>query len=149
MATSASKKGTSKVSILRSKTEEQPEKVKPTVQLRLFRMLTKFLFLAGVWTSVVLVTQLFFPLMAQLLAKMSGIQTGAPFDAMIATWLLPLVFVAGLMLWFEIVGIKWLWSKIQILDQKAAEWPLMKPYDKTTSSSRTRRGKAEEDSDVA
>ncbi len=111
-----------------------------TFQLRFFELLTVFLFVVVAWTTVVYSCTTLIPLVAQSLAKLSGLTTGAPFDALIATWVAPLVFVLALMVWAEILVIKKAWQYAGIARRKAAQWPLMQPY-KPRSESSDRAGK--------
>ena len=105
-----------------------------TFQLRFFELLTLFLFVVVVWTTIVHACTMLIPLVAQSLAKLSGLTTGAPFDALIATWVAPLVFVLALMVWAEILVIKKAWEIAASARAKAAHWPVMQPYRSRSES---------------
>lgn len=148
MSVTARKRTSSKVSTIRGVAEAEPKPTKPTIQLRVFRLMTKFAMVAAVWTSAgILATRIIPYVGATLMVLSGGVSPSHGLDAFLATWVVPLLFVVGLLFWFEVVGIKWFWAKIKTLDEKAAEWPLMKPYDKTNASRKS--GKDDKDSDVA
>ena len=125
--------------------EDRKAGTKPSFQLRVFKVFTKFMFITGVFISLLLMIQIVIPWTAAFIAQQGRVTPGASFDEMIVAWLLPLVFVSGVLLWAEIVGIKSFWRWIRRTEAKAATWPLMQRYgaaEKTpTKTGRSRFGR--------
>ena len=128
MVTSRAKKvATAKVTEAKVNAESA-DVPKPSIQYRFFKVFTKFLFVAIIWSMVIVTTRLLIPMIGAFVSYGSGLPTNASLDQMLVTWLLPLVFVICLLLWFEIKFIGIVWSKIKDLDEKAQYWPLMQRY---------------------
>lgn len=125
---------TKNVVAMRDRDDAVPATMKPSTRLRAFRILTWIGYLVAIYLIVLATARYVLPLIAMFLAVQTKMNTSTQLPAMISFWLLPLVFVAALILIGELKLFRWLRSLVVRLNTRAASWPVLAQRAPSTSS---------------
>lgn len=95
------------------------------LRLRAFRLLTKVF--AGVLIYALLVATATngLPFIAAFLANSAGITDKTRVDVTVAVWLIPLLFLSGMVFYAEVKLIPVVWRYFGRVAERAASWPFM------------------------
>lgn len=109
--------------------------------LRVFSQLSKAVYVMTVAVALVVTATTLIPFIGAMVKDMSGLNEGFTFDEMIVAWLLPLVFLCGMLFIAELKLIRMGWARLHSFLDRAALWPLMQPSTKistkTTKTTKT------------
>lgn len=107
--------------------------VKTPRRLKAFGLLVRVFLICMSYILVVSTATAVLPYMAATLARLGGITKDSSPEVFVAVWMIPTMFVAGMIFYAEVLGLKamWRWGTQQI--EAAREWPIMKTKDQLTA----------------
>lgn len=117
----------------------------PSLQLRFFKVFIRIAFVMFMYSFVLTTAQYLIPMLAGFFSSTSGLKQDAGIAQVIASWLLPVVFMVGMMMWVEIKAITSGWRWVTRVGKDAESWPIMQKGSGRRSASSDK----DDDSDAA